>query len=639
MMDYHAQRAMALGMYAALDTFVQSAAMKVDWTQRQSVVDRLRQWIRHRFVPAVGLSTPNELADWENTALERLAKQRIRHLLDYVKAWPHSTGAILDLKECMHSSEVKIQIATSFTRQLSRRLLHAGVTTSELLSIYINVIMAFKTLDPRGVLLDKVAVPLRAYLRHREDTVRIIAASFLADVDDDNGPLDNSSEEICIDLAREINLSEGQALHVEHKGLDWDDMEWMPDPIDAGPDYKKSKSEDVMSFMLTLFEQADFIKEVQSLLGERLLSVGYDDTELEKEIRLVELFKTRFGADRLQSCEVMLRDIQDSRRINNTLRPKDDFPTAQEVHAAIPDSGIRSQALIGMFNTRVPRTDLAGHKFIALIKSVAVAEKGSDILYPSPDLPMFESSVNTELSAAFQTQILSSFFWPSLREDEFAVPAPISTLQKSFEQDFERIKNLRKLHWLSALGKATVELELEDRTVKFEGVQTWQASVIYAFQDDSQDASTVSPALRTVQQLEESLQMDEVLVRNALAFWVGHQVLVEDEPDVFTVLEQLPSADGKSTTGASAPVQADTVISAVKSQDAVLQDNKPMYEMFMMGMLTNGGAMDAARITMMMKMVVPGGYNFGEDETRWLLSGMEEQGKVIVNGSNYSIKK
>jgi anaphase-promoting complex subunit 2 len=355
----------------------------------------------------------------------------------------------------------------------------------------------------------------------------------------------------------------------------------------------------------------------------------------------VELFKTRFGADRLQSCEVMLRDIQDSRRINNTLRPKDDFPTAQEVHAAIPESGIKSQALIGKFNTRVPRTELAGQKFITLIKSVAVAEKGSDLLYPSPDLPMFESSVNAELSAAFHTQILSSFFWPSLREDEFAVPPPISTLQKNFEQDFERIKNLRKLHWLSALGKAAVELELEDRTVKFEGVQTWQASVIYAFQDDSQDASTVVPVTRTVEQLEESLQMDEVLVRNALAYWIGHQVLIENEPGVFSVLERLPSANQKSATGPSghAPMQADTMISAVKSQDAVLQDNKLMYEMFMLGMLTNGGAMDAARITMMMKMVVPGGYNFGEDETRWLLSGLEEQGKVVANGSNYAVKK
>ena len=359
------------------------------------------------------------------------------------------------------------------------------------------------------------------------------------------------------------------------------------------------------------------------------------------QIRLVELFKTRFGADRLQACEVMLRDIQDSRRINNTLRPKDNFPTAQEVHAAIPESGIKSQALIGKFNTRVPRTDLAGQRFIALIKSVAIAETGSDVLYPSPDQPMFESGVDAELSAAFHTQILSSFFWPSLREDEFAVPAPISNLQKNFEQDFERIKNLRKLHWLSALGKATVELELEDRTVKLEGVQTWQASVIYAFQDDSQDASVVAPASRTVEQLEDSLQMEEVLVRNALAFWVGHRVLVENEPGVFTVLEQLPSADQKQTTGPSshAPMQADAIISAVKSQDAVLQDNKPMYEMFMMGMLTNGGAMDAARITMMMKMVVPGGYTFGEDETRWLLSGLEEQGKVIANGSNYAVKK
>ena len=49
-------------------------------------------------------------------------------------------------------------------------------------------------------------------------------------------------------------------------------------------DYKKFKSEDIISFMLTLFEQADFIKEIQSLLGERLLSVGYEDTELEKEV-------------------------------------------------------------------------------------------------------------------------------------------------------------------------------------------------------------------------------------------------------------------------------------------------------------------------------------------------------------------
>lgn len=214
--------------------------MKVDWIRRQSIVDQLQQWIDLSLTPTIVASgvciAPNELTDWKLTIMERLAKQRIRHLLDYVKAWPHSTGAILDLRECMHSSEVKIQIATSFTQQLSRRLLHAGVTTSELLSIYINVIMAFKTLDPRGVLLDKVATPLRAYLRHRDDTVRIIAASFLADVEiEGDNHISTPSDEVCNELAREINLTEYQAHHVEHRGLDWDDMEWMPDPIDAGP--------------------------------------------------------------------------------------------------------------------------------------------------------------------------------------------------------------------------------------------------------------------------------------------------------------------------------------------------------------------------------------------------------------------
>lgn len=113
-------------------------------------------------------------------------------------------------------------------------MLHAGVATAELLSMYISIICAFKALDPRGVLLDKVAVPLRSYLRQRDDTVRIIAASFLADVDG-NGLVINPSDEVCSDLAREIALSEGEDINVDEKGLDWDDMAWVPDPIDAGP--------------------------------------------------------------------------------------------------------------------------------------------------------------------------------------------------------------------------------------------------------------------------------------------------------------------------------------------------------------------------------------------------------------------
>lgn len=536
-----------------------------------------------------------------------------------------------------HTVEGKLLLANTFSQQLSRRMLHAGVTTSELLTMYINVVLAFKALDSRGVLLDKVAAPLRSYLRQREDCVRIIAASFLADVDE-QGHIAKQSDEACSDLAREIALSEGEHLKTDEKGLDWDDMSWMPDPIDAGPDYKKSKTDDVMSFMLTLFERGDFLQEIQALLGERLLTAEAVHSDLNKEIRLVELFKARFGSDGLQSCEVMLRDILDSKRINATLRPSGDvrFPTLSEIHAAIPENGTSLHGLVEHFHSRVPRTDRGREHFIKLVKEVATSDRRSGFIIPKPGV--FSSDKD---DPAFTTLILSSFFWPELREDKFQVPQPIRALQQSFEADFERMKNLRKLHWQPALGHVTVELELDDRTIKVEDVQTWQASVIYAFQEDDLSNGDDTTIQKTVTELEKSLDMDEMLVRNAIAFWVSHRVLIEVEPDTYSVLESLPAAGTNEATSAAAPsmAQADAAISAVKTQDAVLRDNREMYELFIVGMLTNGGAMDPGRITMMMKMVVPGGYAFGEDDTRWLLSGLVEVGKVVENGSNYAIKK
>lgn len=57
-----------------------------------------------------------------------------------------------------------------------------------------------------------------------------------------------------------------------------------------------------------------FVNEYRNLLAERLL-IQLDFTP-EKEIRNLELLKLRFGENLLHSCEVMLKDISDSKRIN-----------------------------------------------------------------------------------------------------------------------------------------------------------------------------------------------------------------------------------------------------------------------------------------------------------------------------------
>ena len=143
----------------------------------------------------------------------------------------------------------------------------------------------------------------------REDTVGIIAASFLADVNQSDTAASTDVDKICLDITNEVANSTLEESR-DTKMLNWDDMNWMPDPIDAGPDYKASKSEDVISYILGLFEQEEFIKEVTTVLAQHLLHSM--DSEYVKETRLVELFKSRLDPSKLQAAEVMLKDMQDS---------------------------------------------------------------------------------------------------------------------------------------------------------------------------------------------------------------------------------------------------------------------------------------------------------------------------------------
>jgi anaphase-promoting complex subunit 2 len=59
----------------------------------------------------------------------------------------------------------------------------------------------------------------------------------------------------------------------------------------------------------------------RSMLSNRLLSQFSYNTE--REIRNLELLKLRFGETSLQQCEVMLKDISDSKRINNAILGED----------------------------------------------------------------------------------------------------------------------------------------------------------------------------------------------------------------------------------------------------------------------------------------------------------------------------
>ncbi|KAK4975631.1 hypothetical protein LTR66_010939, partial [Elasticomyces elasticus] len=423
--DDFGTRAFVHAMKGFIDAFIASLPLKVDWPGRSTVVPKLREWVTECFLPILerGLEelcstvetspSPEQISHWQTSALDGLGRARLTCLFEYVKLWDHSKGAIMDIKEYLREGHGRRQyLAETFCQQMDRRILHAGATTAEILSFYLNVIHVFRFIDPKGVLLDRVARPVRLYLREREDTVKIVAASFLADVDEAGNPL-KSDADICGEIATAFARPYDDGAEQANQRLDWDDMEWTPDPIDAGPEYSRSKSEDVVSYVLGLFNQEDFIKELKNILGEHLLTAK--TTYYDKEIRLIELLKNRFGQNELQACEVMLKDMLDSKRINSTIR---------------------------------------------------VAPLGAPTGGRPPQM---------------HASILSSHFWPELREDAFTLHPDISLLQASYAAQFERIKKMRRLKWLPALGQVTVHVALEDREVEA-SVHTWQASVIAAFE-------------------------------------------------------------------------------------------------------------------------------------------------------------
>ncbi|KAJ6086137.1 hypothetical protein N7486_010418 [Penicillium sp. IBT 16267x] len=611
-----AQKVFASVMNTMMTEFVRAAytgaAYNGRWERPTSVAHHLKHWVENIFarlavqVLAIIHTPPaghqmagvldvsfGDVEKWQEIAIARLGALRTSELFDVIVEWPVSSGAIEDLRHFTTHPAARAHVTQSFIAILNQRLLHPGASTVQILQLYISIIRAFHLLDPKGVLLDRIARPIRRYLREREDTVRVIVSGLLAEPSATAATEASSlsSGDTLAELATELTRAHQLSMNQTDSELDWNDMNWMPDPVDAAPDYRKAKSSDVIDSLVSLFDSKEtFVKELQTLLGDRLLQKRED---YDQEISVLELLKVRFGDSALQACEVMLRDISDSRRVDVVVRNDQGFNK--------PPSRMTSK--------RVPRRDI-------------------------PEL---------------HTKILSRFFWPEIQDQEFKVPEEILSLQEKYSEGFEALKQSRKLTWRNGLGQVTVELELGDRSFADE-VTTWQATVIYAFQDESDE-----PVTKTTTELAETLGMSPPLVRSACLFWVSKRILSEVHRDSFRVLEYLPTEEGHgaggetgSTAGddspsgdaenAAAAAEAAAAAAAKETAEAAAMEKMNLYWQFIVGMLTNQGSMPLQRIVMMLSIVVPGGFPFSHEELREFLAGMVSRGKLeIVSGGSYKL--
>lgn len=286
------------------------------------VLQNIQEWVRVELYPSFVQgclnATDSSSSELVRISHDELIRLRTSEIYDLVVAFPTSEMALLELHSCLvfdldysgSQTHHRSALVDAFIEKCNLRLLHLGSNTEDVILTYSKTIKSFLLIDPTGVLLDKVARPIRRYLKTRTDLVLQLV----------QGMIDLNEGNKLVELARELQKNEKLAPAPID---DLTDVNWVPDPIDALPDFKKNKVSDVVEALLSIFPLTGiFVEEFTRLYGERLLQ--WDKYSAADIIRDVELLKLRFGANEFSTLDVMVKDIHDSDTFNLNVN-LDDF--------------------------------------------------------------------------------------------------------------------------------------------------------------------------------------------------------------------------------------------------------------------------------------------------------------------------
>nr|XP_056716683.1 anaphase-promoting complex subunit 2 [Euleptes europaea] len=530
----------------------------------QEWIEKVIGWLSRVFLQGGASTHPNSEA---NSTLKRwrchvqrffyrlYASMRIEELFSIIRDFPESKPAVDDLKYCLERTNQRQQLLSSLKSALEMRLLHPGVNTSDIITLYISAIKALRELDPSMVILEVACEPIRKYLRTREDTVRQIVAGLTGDAEGSG------------DLANE--LSKADPVTLENGQESDDDVsqpeDWVPDPVDADPGKSSSKrrSSDIISLLVSIYGSKDlFINEYRTLLADRLLhQFNYSS---EREIRNVELLKLRFGEAQMHYCEVMLKDMADSRRINTNIRDEEQ---------------------------KLPEEERPPFSLVAVI--------------------------------------LSSEFWPPLKEEKLELPEQIKEAMEAYSKKYEKLKAMRTLNWKHHLGLVKLDVELADRTLSL-SVSPVHAAIILHFQ---------SKSTWTLDELSEVLKVPVTSLRRKMTLWLQQGVLREEPPGTFTVIEEEQKDRAEKVVLIDSDEEGD---SAMASQADQKEEELQLFWTYIQAMLTNLESLSLERIHSMLKIFVMTGPMVTEidiQELQGFLQKKVRDQQLIYSGGVYRLPK
>ena len=176
----------------------------------------------------------------------------------------------------------------------------------------------------------------------------------------------------------------------------------------------------MVTWLVNLYgSQEAFINEYQNMLGEKLITIT-EPSKIDEEIKKFELLKAKFGDNYLQNCQVIVRDIRDSKRINKNVH---------KTH----DNQLKKMEL----------------------------ENANDMTL---DFLTFN-----KLNAIF----LSKSYWPINYDYEaFKIPAHLQQTFDQYAEKYSETKAMRRLMWHHSLGGVDLSLSFDNGSFNFKCLPT-----------------------------------------------------------------------------------------------------------------------------------------------------------------------
>ena len=227
---------------------------------------------------------------------EEYLKYRSYQVFNLIRDYPESVGALDELRAAILVTCQQEQVISAIRHQLEDRLLIPGAHTEDVLQMYLRTFKVVSLLfkgGSVGSIFKSIAGGVIEHIHKRSDAVKCIVSTLL-----DDSPAEAESEEISVIVP------------------DYEDSQWTPPPLED-----EVAGQDTMALLIGVYGgKESFLKEFRETLALRLAMQG--SFEIDREQASLDLMKTKFGAEPLADCSVMVHDVLESKRLHGQIRSK-----------------------------------------------------------------------------------------------------------------------------------------------------------------------------------------------------------------------------------------------------------------------------------------------------------------------------